>query len=65
MLENGYVKGRPNLTLQQLIKDTYYLDVSTSTVSLCLHDMGFSYKQFSKGIYFDARMWWKRGSGRV
>ena len=56
VLENGYVKGRPNLTLQQLvtwIKDTYCLDVCTSTVSLWLHDMGFSYKQFSKGVYFD------------
>ena len=53
MLENGYVKGRPNLTLQQLIEDTYCLDVCTSTVSLWLHDMGFSYKQFSKGVYFD------------
>ena len=47
------VKGRPNLTLQRLIKDTYCLHVCTSTVSLCLHDMGFSYKQFSKGVYFD------------
>lgn len=54
--EKGYVKGSPNLTLQQLVlwvKESHGADVSTSTMSLWLHDMGFSYKQFSKGVYFD------------
>ena len=35
------------------MKDTYCLDIRPSTVSLWLHNMGFSYKQFSKGVYFD------------
>ena len=54
--ENGYVKGRPNLTLQDLVswlKDTRDVDVCKATVSLWLHEMGFSYRQFSKGVYFD------------
>ena len=54
--ENGYVKGRPNLTLQDLVswlKDTRDVDVCKSTVSVRLHEMGFSYQQFSKGVYFD------------
>ena len=56
VLENGYVKGRPNLTLQQLVEwvnKHHSIEVCTSTMSLWLHDMGFSYKQFSKGVYFD------------
>ncbi len=56
VLENGYVKGRPNLTLNQLVKwvkEQHGIEVCTSTVSIWLHDMGFSYKQFSKGVYFD------------
>ena len=56
VLENGYVKGRPNLTLQQLVEwvnKHHGIEVCTSTMSLWLHDMGFSYKQFSKGVYFD------------
>ena len=56
VLEHGYVKGRPNLTLQHLVewvKESYGVEVCTSTVSLWLHDIGFSYKQFSKGVYFD------------
>lgn len=56
VLDYGYVKGKPNLTLQQLVtwlKEEHYIDVCTSTVSLWLHDLGFSYKQFSKGVYFD------------
>lgn len=54
--ESGYVKGRPNLTLKDVVswlKDTRDVDVCTSTVSLWLHEMGFSYQQFSKGVYFD------------
>ena len=56
VLENGYVKGRPNLTLQQFVtwlKESNDVEICTATASLWLHDMGFSYKQFSKGVYFD------------
>lgn len=56
VLENGYVKGRPNLTLNQFVlwvKEQKSVDICTTTASLWLHDMGFSYKQFSKGVYFD------------
>ena len=56
VLDNGYIKGMPNLTLQKFvswIKESKSVDVCTSTASVWLHDMGFSYKQFSKGVYFD------------
>ena len=56
VLDNGYMKGKPNLTSQQVatwLKEEHSLDVCTSTVSLWLHDLGFSYKQFSKGVNFD------------
>ena len=56
VLDNGYIKGKPNLTLQQFVtwvKEQHGIEVCTSTASLWLHDMGFSYKQFSKGVYFD------------
>ncbi len=56
VLDHGYIKGKPNLTLQQFVswvKDQHGTDVCTSTASLRLHDMGFSHKQFSKGVYFD------------
>ena len=35
------------------MKDHQNAEISTATASLWLHDMGFSYKQFSKGVYFD------------
>ena len=56
ILDNGYRKGQPNLTLQKLfswIKETKDVDICMSTVSIWLHNLGFSYKQFSKGVYFD------------
>ena len=56
VLSNAYVKGKPNLTLQQFVvwvKEKYGVEVCTSTASLWLHDMGFLHKQFSKGVYFD------------
>ena len=56
VLDNGYVKGRPNLTVQhfvQWVKDEKGVKVCTSTASLWLHEMGFAHKQFSKGVYFD------------
>lgn len=56
VLEHGYKKGAPNLTLQQLVtwlKETHKVEVCISTVSNWLHDMGFTYKQHSKGVYFD------------
>ena len=56
VLENGYVKGKPNLTLQKFVswvKEHKGVDICVATASLWLHDVGFSYKQFSKGVYFD------------
>ena len=56
ILDNGYRKGQPNLTLQNLfswIKETKDVDICMSTVSIWLHNLGFSYKQFIKGVYFD------------
>ena len=56
VLENGYAKGRPNLTLHDFtswVNETKAVNIGTSTASRWLHDMGFSYRQFSKGLYFD------------
>lgn len=53
---NGYVKGKPNLTLQQFVRwveEEKDLKISTSTASVWLHALGFTHKQFSKGVYFD------------
>ena len=35
------------------MKEHHGVEICTTTASLWLHDMGFSYKQFSKGVYFD------------
>ncbi len=54
--ENSNVKGRPNLTLQDVVtwlQETHHVEVCKSTVSLWLHEMGFSYHQHTKGVYFD------------
>lgn len=54
--ENGYVKGRPNLTLEKFaswVKEEWSTDICTSTASDWLHEMGFTNRQFSKGVYFD------------
>ena len=54
--ETGYSKGKPNLTLQTFIawvEEKKGVTVCSSTASVWLHSMGFSYKQFSKGLYFD------------
>lgn len=56
VLDNGYVKGRPNLTLQMIVdwvKESEGIEICKSTASLWLHDLGFTYQQFSKGVYFD------------
>jgi len=56
VIENGYAKGKPDLTLQQFVewvKETQNVDVCMATISIWLHDMGFSYQQFSEGVYFD------------
>lgn len=53
ILENGYAKGKPSLTLSdvvQWVKDTHDVEVCTATVSIWLHNMGFSYQNFSKGL---------------
>ncbi len=52
---NANVKGKPNLTLMDVvswIKASHGVEVS-NTVSLWLHDLGFSYQQHTKGVYFD------------
>ncbi len=54
--ENGYVKGRPNLTLMDVVswvKAAYDVEVSKSSVGEWLHCLGFSYVQHTKGVYFD------------
>ena len=54
--ENGYVKGKPNMTLQQFVVWVEQLEgikISTSTASVWLHALGFTHKQFSKGVFFD------------
>ncbi len=54
--ENSNVKGRPNLTLQDVVTwlhETHHVEVCKSNVSLWLHEMGFSYHQHTKGVYFD------------
>ena len=53
--DKAYVKGSPNLTLQDValwIKDSYKVEICKSTVSIWLHDLGLSHQQFSKG-HFD------------
>ena len=59
VLDNAFAKGRPNLTLQAVVtwmKETHEVDVCKSTLSLWLHEMGFSYQQFTKGVYFDGHV---------
>ena len=35
------------------VKENYEVDISKSSMSNWLHDLGFSYQQFTKGVYFD------------
>ncbi len=54
--EKAYVRGSPNRTLNDVatwIKATYQVEVCTSTMSNWLHNLGFGYHQYSKGVYFD------------
>ena len=54
--KHGYVKGAPNLTLAdfvQWVSEKWDVQIHTETARVWLHQMGFSYRQFSKGIYFD------------
>ncbi len=54
--DNGYVKGRPNLTLMDVVswvRTTYDVEVSKSSVGQWLHQLGFTYVQHTKGVYFD------------
>ena len=51
--ENGYVKGKPNLTALKFalwVKEEWGIDVCEETARSWLHKLGFSYKQFSKGL---------------
>ena len=54
--EHGYTKGVPNLTLADFIlwvAEEWKVEICQETARCWLHKMGFSYRQFSKGIYFD------------
>ena len=54
--QHGYVKGAPNLTLADFIRwvaEDWGVDICHETARCWLHQMGFTYRQFSKGIYFD------------
>ncbi len=54
--DTANMRGRPNLTLNDIVgwlKDHHQVDVCKSTVSIWLHELGFSYQHHSKGIYFD------------
>ena len=54
--DKGFVKGQPNLTLQQFVmwvEQEEAINISISTASRWLHELGFTHKQFSKGVYFD------------
>ncbi len=45
-----------NLTILNIcswVKENYEVDLSKSSISNCLHDLGFSCQQFTKGVYFD------------
>lgn len=56
MREHGYVKGKPNLTLSQFtawVKEECGVEVCEETARRWLHEMGFTYRQFPKGVYFD------------
>ena len=53
---HGYRKGEPNLTLNKFVewvKDKHGKSICIATASAWLHKLGFGYKQFSKGVYFD------------
>ena len=54
--KHGYTKGAPNLTLADFIHwvaEKWEVEVCQETARCWLHKMGFSYRQFSKKIYFD------------
>ena len=54
--EHGYVKGAPNLTLSDFtswVLERWEVEICDETARVWLHQMGFSYRQFSKGVYFD------------
>ena len=46
VLDSGYVEGKLNLTLQDFVlwvKEHHGVAICTTTASLWLHDIGFSY----------------------
>ena len=54
--QNGHKKGEPNLTLAQFskwVEEEPNIKISERTASSWLRKLGFTYKQFSKGVYFD------------
>lgn len=54
--EHGYQKGAPNLTIDTFVKwveDVHDKRICVGTASAWMHKLGFDYRQFSKGVYFD------------
>lgn len=52
----GYKRRKPNMTLEDFlrwIEEKWKVKVGRETARRWLHNMGFSYHQFSKGVYFD------------
>lgn len=53
---NGYVKGKPNLSLSQVVSwvmEKWGAEICEETARVWMHKLGFTYRQFSKGVYFD------------
>ena len=56
VLNNSNLREKPNITLQQFVvwvKEQRGVEICIATAPLWMHDLGFTYKQFSKGAYFD------------
>lgn len=56
VLNNNNLREKPNITLQQFVvwvKEKRGVEIRIATAPLWMHDLGFTYKQFSKGVYFD------------
>ena len=54
--ENGYVRGKPNMTCQMFrdwIHETQDLKISYETARRWLHELGFAQKYHHKRVYFD------------
>ncbi len=55
--ENSYVSNICS-NICSWVKENYEVDISKSSMSNWMHDLGFSYQQFTKGVYFDGHERW-------